>query len=63
MKTQQEIENLISKMDKWNLLTGLTKREIESIKQDLKRIAGTAVMEAHNKIQNILPKFYEEITK
>ena len=51
------------KFQAWGLFDKLTQNEIESIEADLKNIAGTAVMEAHNKIQNTLPEFYKEITK
>lgn len=63
MKTKEQIESLMLKLKNWDMLKDLSQTDIESIEQDLKRIAGTAVMDANNKIQNILPDFYTELTK
>jgi len=63
MKTENAINELMNKFNNWNMLESLTEGEKQSIKQDLLNIAGVAIMEAHNKIQNILPSFYNELTK
>lgn len=62
-QTHKTIEYTIEKLKTWGCFDHLTENEKESIKSDLRIIAGTAVMEANSKIQNILPNFYNELTK
>lgn len=63
MKTKEAIEILMTKMENWGMLSELTIRERESIRQDLKNLVGTSIMEANSKITEILPNFYNEIIK
>lgn len=62
-KTQKAIDDTFAKLTIWGCFVHLTENEKESIKFDLQDIAGTAVMEANSKIQDILPNFYNELTK
>ena len=61
MKTLKEINSFLAKLESWGMLKDLSDNEKQSIQDDLKHIAGTAIMEANDKIQNILPNFYNEI--
>jgi len=63
MKTLEAINSLMAKFQVWGMLDNLTENERQIIEINLKEIAGTAIMEAQNKIQNTLPKLYNEITK
>lgn len=61
MKTLESINALMAKFKDWGMLDNLTENEKQSIEINLKEIAGTAIMEAQNKIQNTLPNLYNEI--
>lgn len=62
-KTIEKIESVMTLLDNWGLTKDLTKHERQSLEFELKSIAGTAVMEAQNAIQNILPNLYNQINK
>lgn len=61
MKTLEAINSLMAKFQVWGMLDNLTENERQIIEINLKEIAGTAIMEAQNKIQNTLPNLYNEI--
>lgn len=63
MTTKEAIANLYNKFNEWGMLEGLTDNERESVFCDLEQLAGTAIIESHNKIKDILPNFYTQITK
>lgn len=60
---KKDIEKLMVKYRCWGLFDNLTEPEVEQIECDLKQLCGTAIMEANNAIQNVLPTMYREITK
>ena len=61
--TIERIESVMILLDKWGLTKDLTERERQSLEYELKGIAGTAIMESQNSIQNILPSLYIKVTK
>ena len=61
--TMERIESVMILLDKWGLTKDLTERERQSLEYELKGIAGTAIMESQNSIQNILPSLYIKVTK
>ena len=60
-KTKQQIESVMNILNSWGLIDKLTKHEKEVLKIELRNIAGTAIMEAQNTVQNILPHLYHNI--
>ena len=62
-KTLDKINQLMKQFQDWGMLDNLTEREKIQIREELKSIAGSAIMEAHNKVQNILPSLYNQITR
>lgn len=60
--TEKQIFNVVKLLTSWECLTHLTGNEKDVIFIELKNIAGTALMEANNQIQNILPNLYKQTT-
>jgi len=60
MHTEDQIESTMKKFDSWGFLKDLSENDIESIRQDLRSIASTAIHESQGEISNILNQFYKE---
>lgn len=61
-KTEQEIKELIKMFENWGMMNNLNANERKHVELCLRQIAGAALMEANNKLQQILPSLYYEIT-
>lgn len=48
--------------ENWGMMNNLNANERKHVELCLRQIAGTALMEANNKLQQILPSLYHEIT-
>lgn len=62
-KTEQEIQGVMKLLYEWGCLRDLSVNDIDNIRYRLKLIAGCAVNETQNKIAELLPKLYEQVTK
>lgn len=58
-QTENQIVSTIEMMKSWGILKDLTENEHQSLLCELKNIAGCAIMDSNNKIQNIMPDLYK----
>ena len=61
--TETAINELLDKMKEWGMFDSLTEREKQSIEIDLRYIAGSAIMDANQKIKDIIPELYNSIMR
>lgn len=62
-RTEEKIKDVMNLFKNWGLLEKLSPNEVKTIESDLRGIAGTALIEANNKMQNMLPNMYKKITQ
>ncbi len=62
-KTEQEIRNVMNLLYELGCTKDLSGNDIDIIRYRLKLIAGCAVNETQNKIAELIPKLYEQVTK
>ncbi len=61
--TQKQVIAVIELLKRWDCINSLTEHENQYLLIELKNIAGTALMEANNQMQNILPSLYKSINE